>query len=243
MEKQIEKKIKLREFENSKFWHRLGGKPSLNGACVLEIGCGYGVLCVDAALSGARSVVRLDISSQRIQVAREYVREKYPQLKDIIKFEVMSLEDYPLSTFDCILSKNAFEHIIGLDKILTEMKNRLKPGGRIYVGFGPLYNSPFGDHGVAKMLIPWGHLFVKESIIIRKLNCKREIKIKSIYDLGLNKLYFSDYLRIFNEAGLSIIYFQTNQSNNLILKVFSLISKISFLKEYFTQNIYCIFRK
>ena len=243
MEKHIEEKIKLRELENARFWNRLGGKPALKGASVLEIGCGYGVLCVDMALSGARLVIGLDISSKRIDVARKYVKEKYPQLKNIIEFKVMDLKDYPAFNFDYIFSKNSFEHIIELEKMLIRMKSCLKLGGKVYTGFGPLYNSPFGDHGLTKTIIPWGHLLIKESIIINKLNRRGSDKINSIYDLGLNKLSFSDYLRIFNNSGLYTIYFRVNQSNNIIVKIFSLFSKIPFLKEYFTQNIYCILEK
>ena len=65
--------------------------------------------------------------------------------------------------FDYIVAKNSFEHIIGLEKMLEEMKKRLKPGGNIYTGFGPLYNSPNGPH-MEKIIIPWGHLIFPDVI-------------------------------------------------------------------------------
>jgi SAM-dependent methyltransferase len=152
----------------------------------------------------------------------------------------MDIRNYAGYAFDYIVSFSAFEHIIELDKVLDAMKNNLKSKGRIYVGFGPLWNSPFGDHRRTKTIIPWGHLLFSESLLITKLNLFREKKINSIYDLGLNKLSLSDYRRMFRNSGLQVKNFKINVSDNFISKIFSVIRKIPFLEEYFTHNIYCI---
>jgi len=241
--------FKRGKYENPRFWSRFGGKPILKGASVLDVGCGYGSLCIDIALSGAKKVVGLDINSQGIDVTNENLRRNYQQLTNIVKFKDVDVSVYPEFDFDYIVSKDTFEHIIDLDEMLIEMKKRLKPGGKIYAGFGPLYNSIFGDHRRTETLIPWGHLLVNESIIIDRLNRHRENKINSIYDLGLNKMSLADYRRAFCESGLSIIYFRVNQNTHLtyphyiIARLFSLIKEIPFLEEYFTFNIYCILEK
>jgi len=229
--------------ENPKFWSRLGGKPLLRGKTVCEVGCGHGSLCIDIALSGAKKIVALDINSRLIDFAKENLRRNYPQLTNIIEFKNIDLKDYHEYVFDYIISKNSFEHIINLDRMLIEMKRCLKLGGIIYTGFGPLYNSPFGDHGMTKAIIPWGHLLIKESILINMLNRNLKNKINSIYDLGLNKMSLANYQRVFQESGLSIIYFRINQSSNIISKLFSIIRRIPFLEEYFSHNIYCILKK
>jgi len=36
------------------WWKYFGGKPNLEGLKILEIGCGWGSLCIDAALSKAK---------------------------------------------------------------------------------------------------------------------------------------------------------------------------------------------
>jgi 2-polyprenyl-3-methyl-5-hydroxy-6-metoxy-1,4-benzoquinol methylase len=231
------------EHENPRFWSRVGGKPRLRGTCILDVGCGHGSLCIDMGLSGAKRVVGLDTNSQLIAFANENLRRNYPQLTDTVEFKGTDLKGYDECDFDYIVSKDTFEHIIHLDAMLTHMKRCLRPGGRIYAGFGPLYNSPFGDHNLTRTLLPWGHLLTKESRIIKRLNRDRKDKIDTIYDLGLNKMSLADYRRVFRESGLSIIRFRVNQSTSIMSKLFSLVRRVPPLEEYFSHNVYCILQR
>lgn len=236
--------FKRGEQENPRFWLRLGGRPALAGASVLDVGCGHGSLCVDVALHGARKVVGLDTDVRRIAFAAENLSLNYSHLTSAVEFKCADLvNDNDPGPLDYIVSKDTFEHIVDLAQVLAEMKRRLKPGGRIYAGFGPLYNSPFGGHRRMRVLIPWSHLLVPERITIRRLNRRREVKIKSIHDLGLNKMSLAGYEKVFRESGLSIVFFRVNHSARIISRIFSAISKVPFLREYFSHNIYCILEK
>ncbi len=229
--------------ENPRFWDRLGGEPSFEDIKILDLGCGHGSLCVYMASKGAKHVIGIDINKELINFARENVSKNFPHLEDGITFLCCEVSELPENEFDIIVSKDTFEHIIDLDKVLDEMKTRLKKGGRIYVGFGPLYNSPHGDHGRAKAVIPWGHIIFPESILIKRLNKKSQKKITSIQDLGLNKLSLAEYLRIFNQSDLSIIFLRVNASSKTSSKLFSQIRRIPFLEEYFSHNIYCVLER
>ena len=227
------------------FWQRLMGKPDFNHKTCLDVGCGHGSLCIDMALSGAKKVVGLDINSRLIKFAEKNLKINYPELKDIVEFKGIDLRNYSNKIkFDFITSQASFEHIINLDEVFSEMKNRLNQHGKIYIGFGPLYNSPFGDHQIVKhamkVKIPWGHIIVPESILINRLNKHRENKITSIQELGLNKWSLRDYERLLKNSGLSVIFFKVNNSDKIVSKLFALIGKIPLLKEYFAFNIYCI---
>ena len=226
------------------FWRRLGGKPDLKDATVLEVGCGYGQLCFDMALSGAKEVVGIDINLKSIESANEYLKTYYPEIKDKINFVNTDVKNYDSQVcFDYIVSENTFEHIINLKEELDEICKRLKVGGKIYTGFGPLYKSPYGGHGRMKMPIPWGHLIFPEPMVIKWVNMHREEKVNSIYELGLNKTALADYKRLFNRTGLSILYFKVNHGDRLMSRIFSWISKIPFLEEYFSHDLYCVLRK
>lgn len=242
--------FKRGSYENPRFWRRMVNIPDLNNKKILDVGCGHGSMCVYMALNGAKKVIGLDINNDLIQFAKENVKENYPQLEDNIEFLNISLEEYCEGDFDYILSKSALEHIIDLKQTMEEIKKHLKVGGRFYAGFGPLYNTPYGDHRRTKMVIPWGHLIVPEKIIIYKLNMNSKTKTNSIYDLGLNKLSYSDYKSVFNIDKMKILYFKTNRvdrADGLFLYMFSQISstlcKIKILEEYFTFNIYIILEK
>ena len=231
------------ERDNPRFWSRFGGCPLLEGKRVLDVGCGHGSLCVDTARAGAARVVGLDLNAKLIDFAHANVQQNYPELTSTLSFHHLNLSDYPLDSFDYILSKDSFEHILDLSGMLAEMSKRLAPGGRIYTGFGPLYNSPFGDHGMAYSRIPWAHVFLGKKRFAERVNRRWTHKVNSIYDLGLNGLSFADYQRIFQDSGLNIVYFETNCSTKTISKVFSILRKAPFLTEYFTHNIHCILEK
>lgn len=235
------------EQENPDFWARFGGKPNFEGKTALGLGCGHGSLCVDIALSGASKVVGLDLDEHRINFANEYTRLHYLQLVDNLEFVSIDIKDYAGPKFDYMVSKYTFEHIIELDKVLQEMKKRLKPGGRIFTGFGPLYASYWGDHGRTKSIIPWGHMFQTDAMIINRLNRTRTEQISSIYDLGLNKLAPADYRRVFAESGMKIVFYEENlvrpsgsALRHLGAQVISLLKKVPFLEKYVTSNIWCI---
>ena len=195
-------------------------------------------------LSGAKKVIGLDINECLIEFAQENLEINYPNLIQIVEFKNVNLKDYDKNIeFNYIISKDSFEHIIDLDNMLYEMKRRLKKMGRIYVGFGPLYNSYAGDHHRTGAVFPWGHLIIPESILLGRINKKIKNKIGSIQELGLNKYSLRDYKRLFKESGLSILYFKINCSNHPISKLFTVIKKIPILEEYFSHNIYCILEK
>ena len=211
---------------------------------VLDVGCGHGSLCVDAAEQGAARVVGIDTDQSRIAFADENVTINFPHLRNSLSFLAKDLRDCEEREFDVILSKDSFEHILDPEEVLAEMARRLKPGGRIFIGFAPLYNSPIGHHFRTGTMLPWGHLLSQEKDIVARLNRRRGTTITSIRDLGLNMYALSDYRRLFSNCGLQVESLLTNQSKNLGMKLFSLIATlVTPLEEYFTHNLYCILRK
>ena len=126
-----------RAFENPLFWSRFSVRPDFHGANVLDVGCGWGSLCVAIAFAGANKVVGLDIDSELINFATEKI-ENYPQLVKIVEFKDLDLRFYGNVEFDYIVSKDSFEHIIDMPGMLKEMKKRLKPGGNFFRIWTPL---------------------------------------------------------------------------------------------------------
>lgn len=229
--------------ENPRFWARFGGKPDFTGKVVGDVGCGHGSLCVDVASAGARQVIGFDLDTERIESAQAIMSEHYPQLRQNLEFRIQDLADAPEREFDYFLSKDTFEHVIDLPKVLRSMKDRLKPGGQVFIGFGPLWNSPYGDHRRTKMRLPWGHVMVNEDFLVNRVNrlggyCGSQVS--SIHDIGLNKFSLADYRRMFNESGLKTVFFKVNHSTRPISRLFSSLRKVPLLEEYFSHNIYCI---
>lgn len=236
------------EDRNSGFWSRIGGKPKFKGAKVLEVGCGFGGLSIDIALSGAAKVVGLDIEPRDIQIANLNLTENYSKLGNVVEFYSIGIEDYQDHDFDYIISKDTFEHVDHLTELLSQIKIRLADGGFLYSGFGPLWNSPFGFHGDFdgwnfKTKYPWGHLLVQRSHIINSFNDSQDKVIDNLQGLGMNGLHLSEYKNIFHNSGMEIIQFQINHQKNRKSKIFSRLGKIPGLEEYFAHHIYIILKK
>ncbi len=230
--------------ENKKFWKRLKGRPDFKNKSILDFGCGHGSLCIDIAQSDASSVTGIDLSKKLLNFAKENLSTNYNSLSKKIIFEEKDLlKDNFNSRFDIIVTKDTFEHSLNLPDILNRFYDLLNDGGKVYIGFGPLYNAFNGDHGRTQLKIPWMHVILPEKVIINRYNRKNSIKINKIEDLGLSKYSFKEYKKIFNESKFDIDYFITNQSDHPVGKFFNILSKINFLKEYFTFNIYCILKK
>ncbi|MDO9541316.1 MAG: class I SAM-dependent methyltransferase [Kiritimatiellia bacterium] len=229
---------------NIRFWSRFDAKPDFRGQVVLDVGCGQGSLCLDMARGGARKVVGTDIDGPVIEFARRNLQARYPEWQSVVSFKCCKLDALPDNTFDLIVSKDTFEHVLDLRGLLGNIRRCLKPGGCLYAGFGPLYKSLNGHHWRAHFGLPWGHLLIPRSWHLALVNRGRKKKIRSLHEVdSLNELFFADYEKIFMESGLDMILLRINQSEHIISKIMTLLRNIPFLKEYCTHNIYCIMEK
>ena len=59
------------------------------------------------------------------------------------------------NTFDFVFSYNSFEHFPDPDLVLQEAIRVVRPGGQIYLSFGPLWLSPRGAHQFKTISVPY----------------------------------------------------------------------------------------
>jgi len=251
LEEKMEEDRKYFEWRSSKsslFCSRFAEGIDFKGKRVLDLGSGHGALCFYAAENGAESVVGVDISSRLIQFSNIIKEEKYSQYNDVIQFKELDVKDLNDEPFDIILSYSSFEHLLQPQDVLNEMKARLKPGGKVFIGFTGLYNSPWGDHKRTEVpfnkIFPWAHLCFKKEWIIKNYNNKNPIKkINSIFDLGMNGFSFRQYLDLFYSCDLQITYFKVNKTKNPIVYIINLLRLIPGFRELLSINIYTILLK
>lgn len=227
--------------DNPRYWSRFGYKPDLSNSYVAEVGCGHGSLTLDIAKSGVKRVIGFDLDARRIEFAQQNLEQNYPRsLRTVVEFRRQDIRDAPEAGFDLFVSKDSFEHFIDLAETIEAMRKKLRPGGRIYLGSGGLWNSPFGDHGALNAKLPWSHVLFGERYVMRQL---KKRNMTSVHDLGLSGLSLAEYRRIFKESGMNMVYLRTNVCQRLTSKIMTVISKLPFLEEYFTHNLYCILEK
>jgi len=86
-----------------------------------------------------------------------------------VRFERMNAESLAFDTgsIDLVFSYNAFEHFEHPDRVLEESLRVVRPGGFVYLCFGPLYYSPWGLHEYQAFTVPYCHLLFPEEVLRR----------------------------------------------------------------------------
>ena len=172
-------KNQSREFnEIPVFWERLGGTEFIEGKKVLDFGSGLGSMTIDLIKKGASEVHGIEIDDNYKRFAERNLELKYGDYKEKIRYFSESLDSLEDESYDVIVSKDVFEHVIGLDELYPILIKKLKTGGRLLLGFRPLWYSAFGDHGISQRIsgfkIPWLHLLMSDQRIFEYLNCKKD---------------------------------------------------------------------
>lgn len=130
-----------------------------------------------------------------------------------VVYHTCSAEDLPHknSLFDLIFSLNAFEHIRDPRQALAEIRRVLKPGGRAFLQFSPIYFADVGSHLWDQGLldIPWAPLLhTREEI--RALVAQQGHPIHRVDEIldSLNGHPPAYYREIFATCGLKIEYME-----------------------------------
>ena len=141
----------------------------LNEKKILEIGCGNGdLLRYIAKYHTPELIIGIDPGLESWWKTGECSGESWK----VMSGDAEQLE-FPENYFDAVISVSTFEHIGDIAKALSEIKRVLKPYGRYYTSFMPIWTSIIGHHFVAPeddiwneehlaLIPPWGHLYMTE---------------------------------------------------------------------------------
>jgi SAM-dependent methyltransferase len=135
-------------------------------------------------------------------------------LKNIEEFDTSFNEK-----FDCIFSIACFEHISKLPEALIKMWSTLKPGGKLFSMFSPIWSCHDGHHAyhlsipekfsngsVQQIFTPWEHLVKNRRELHRDLKLKfdAEFADKVIYEVfnnpHINRYFSEDYEYMFQNS-------------------------------------------
>lgn len=195
-------------------------KYSFMGKTILDIGCGDGEMVKRIAREySPKYITGIDMSLRK----REEKTENYSLISNV-DARKLPFED---NSFDFIYTISTFEHINGVAEVLAEVRRVLKPRGKFYTNFCPLWTSVCGHHvyshgealregmdkdkEVVEAVPPWGHLYMSEEEMREHLQ-KTDIPekrisaiLRYIYHLNdINRRTASETRNDFIQSGMII---------------------------------------
>ncbi|MCX6239077.1 MAG: class I SAM-dependent methyltransferase [Bacteroidia bacterium] len=156
------------ELQANKRCDILMNKLDTNPACVLEIGPGAGYVLKEFKNRNVKNVFAVDIVDQLYQEVKDAGVE-------LLLTSAENIAELKNESVDLIFSWGTLEHIPEPQKVLNECFRILRPGGKIYMEFGPLYYSPWGYHHQAILRLPYFHILFPEMLIHNLSKQKRPI--------------------------------------------------------------------
>jgi len=156
---------------------------------VIDFGCGRGSDAIEVAERGARMVVGIDIRDRMLDAATTAAKDAGVSERCVFARETHIQADV-------IVSVDAFEHFRNPAEILQVMSTLLKPGGTVWISFGPPWYHPRGGHLFS--VFPWAHLLFTENALIRwRSNFKTDGASRfSEVEGGLNQMSIARFRRL-----------------------------------------------
>ena len=245
----VEQSFKAGLYQAELFWRRMGSRPDFTDKYVLEIGSGLVALSVSIAQQGARRVLGLDVWAPRVATAVDLVATHYPELSCVAFAATPSTEFAGEAQFDIVVSQNTFEHVRDVAAVLASIRRLLRPGGKAYIGFSPLYHSPFGDHSElrARIKLPWLHLIAGRKRVIAAFNRANDMNVETLVACGYNGCTPRQFDHAFATCGLDIKSRRVNPTEgglkNLAMVAFRGLARLPGLEPYFTVGLYFVLQK
>lgn len=198
---------------NDQFIKNANGYIDFRDKTILEIGCGNGTdLRKIASEYKPRFIIGIDNSLDNWWSTQPSKGGNW----EVDEGDAANLQ-FPDNYFDVVISLATFEHISDLESSLKEIKRVLKPFGKFYTEYSPIWTSVIGHHydfwideDNANLIPPWGHLWMNKEEMIEYLVPKVGIErahsaAYSIYESKIiNRLARSDHYRLVLESGLWI---------------------------------------
>ena len=229
---------------NDKFWQRTRGSAAVAGAVCLDLGCGVGSLTTDLVRLGAQRAIGIDPDADRIRIARLAARAFHPDVVDRVEFRASTIQELEgRAAFDVVVSRDTFEHIHDLPAVLVEVARLLRADGRLYLGFGPLYRSPFGDHGLLGLRLPWAHLLVAPTPDSPRFGLWPSRRQLDLLDRELNGLTLAQIEATIEASPLVVESLQVNVSDHPGMRVLNVARRLAIVREHVSVNVYAVLRR
>lgn len=191
------------------FWQRFGGVPDFTGKRVIDFGCGRGGMVQRVMEAGAASATGIELNADYIAFAQQKVASQWDGRAEFILGDIREMV---VEQADIIVSSDTFEHVMSLPDTLAAVVNACKPGGELFIGFSPLWHSPYGHHRFIAPRRPWAHL--PNEKFLARLKDDEGRSPDTIQQLGFNGATPADFRAALKGLPVEIISARRNLASS-----------------------------
>ena len=224
------------------FWQRFGGVPDFAGKRVIDFGCGRGGMVQRVMEAGASSALGIELDADYLAFANRKVAGQWDGRAEFVLGDIREMEVEPA---DIVVSSDTFEHVMSLPDTLAAVVNACKPGGELFIGFSPLWHSPFGHHRLIASKLPWAHL-PNENFLARMKDDQGRSP-DSIQQLGFNGATPADFRAALEGLPVEVISARRNLASSPLkqaaLKAMLAAAVVPALEKFVTVGIYWHLRR
>lgn len=122
----------------------------------LEFGCGIGG--VSGALGNVcQSVVGIDLDEEYIAFGNRELARRGVENVTLLAYDGVRIP-FDDASFDLVVCKDVIEHVADPEHVIGELERVIRPGGGLYLTFGPPWYHPHGKHCWVRLPGWWTHL-------------------------------------------------------------------------------------
>ena len=224
------------------FWQRFGGVPDFTDKRVIDFGCGRGGMVQRVMEAGASSALGIELDADYLAFANRKVASQWDGRAAFVLGDIREMAVEPA---DIVVSSDTFEHVMSLPDTLAAVVNACKPGGELFIGFSPLWHSPFGHHRLIASKLPWAHL-PNENFLARMKDDQGRSP-DTIQQLGFNGATPADFRAALKGLPVEIISARRNLASSPLkqaaLKAMLAAAIVPALEKFVTVGIYWHLRR
>lgn len=158
------------------------------------------------------------------------------ELRSNVRIMSLDATDLPFDDgyFDVAITDSTFEHVHDLSGVLSEVHRVVKPAGRLYAHFGPIWSSPYGHHLWVRVngreytywdvvLPSWCHILDHEEST--REFCVERLSLPSLVADAIvdwvyrsdeqNRVLFDDYYALAKESPWNLLWFKGYDHSDL----------------------------
>lgn len=187
--------------ERVQWMRKVLGSRLRSGMKCMEVGAG------DAAVAAALQQTGVEVLA--VDMQRDVFDEspEYAHI-DFLEADAAQLDGVEDDRFDLVYSFDSLEHMSDPEGALREALRVTRPGGLVYLRFGPLYYAPDGKHLGDRLGIPYAAVLFDDSTIDEHMLAQGRDAINHDYCNGLPLNTYRELLRAGTMGSKRIFYYE-----------------------------------